>query len=96
MPVFSPLAFTRPGGAVWVCPITQGGQGRREQGFTVPPMACGTKTQGAVPCHPPHTVGFRRPRATFLEEAPADAVDAVPARVRVVPDRTVPCGCRYS
>lgn len=84
--VISPLEFNRLGGVVWVCPITQGGQGSREHGFTVSLMACGTETQGVVLCHQPRTVDFRARGATFKEKAPADVVDEVLARVRAVLD----------
>lgn len=84
--VISPLEFNRLGGVVWVCPITQGGQGFRENGFTVSLMACGTETQGVVLCHQPRTVDFRARGAAFKEKAPADVVDEVLARVRAVLD----------
>lgn len=84
--VLSPFAFNRLGGVVWVCPITQGGQGSREHGFTVSLMACGTETQGVVLCHQPRSLDFRARSATFKEKAPADLVDEVLARVRAVLD----------
>lgn len=84
--VISPLEFNRLGGVVWVCPITQGGQGSREHGFTVSLMACGTETQGVVLCHQPRTVDFRARGAAFKEKAPADVVEEVLARVRAVLD----------
>jgi len=84
--VVSPLEFNRMGGVVWVCPITQGGEGFREHGFTVSLMACGTETQGVVLCHQPRAVDFRARRASFREKAPADVVEDVLARLRAVLD----------
>jgi mRNA interferase ChpB len=84
--VISPLEFNRLGGVVWVCPITQGGQGSREHGFTVSLMASGTETQGVVLCHQPRTVDFRARAAIFKEMAPSSVVEEVLARVRAVLD----------
>lgn len=83
--VVSPFEFNRLG-VVWVCPITQGGQGSREHGFAVSLMACGTETQGVVLCHQPRTVDFRARGAAFKEKAPTQAVEEVLARIRAVLD----------
>lgn len=84
--VISPAEFNRVSGVVWVCPITQSGQGFREHGFTVSLMACGTETQGVVLCHQPRTMDFRARDAAFKEKAPLEVVDEVLARVRAVLD----------
>jgi mRNA interferase ChpB len=84
--VLSPFEFNRLGGVLWACPVTQGGQGFREHGFTVSLMACGTETQGVVLCHQPRTVDYRARGAQFKEKAPVEVVDEVIARVRAVLD----------
>lgn len=82
--VLSPFEFNQLGGVAWVCPITQGGQGNREHGFTVSLIASGTETQGVVLCHQPRTVDIRARGAKFKEKAPVDIVDDVLARLRAV------------
>ncbi|MCX8086750.1 MAG: type II toxin-antitoxin system PemK/MazF family toxin [Rhodocyclaceae bacterium] len=84
--VVSPLEFNRVCGVAWVCPITQGGEGLRQRGFTVSLMGCGTQTQGVVLCHQPRALDLRARQAVFKEKAPPELVDEVLARLRAVLD----------
>jgi mRNA-degrading endonuclease toxin of MazEF toxin-antitoxin module len=77
--VVSPRPFNVLGTPI-VCPITQGGNFAREQGFAVSLMGTGLTTQGVVLCHQLRALDAAR-RAALVERAPAAVVDEVLSRV---------------
>jgi mRNA interferase ChpB len=73
-------------GLILACPITQGGEFAREQGFAVSLSGAGTKSQGVVLCHQARTLDYKERAAEWLEKVPEELVDEVLARVRVLLD----------
>jgi mRNA-degrading endonuclease toxin of MazEF toxin-antitoxin module len=78
--VVSPREFNRLDTPL-VCPITQGGNFARAQGFAVPLSGAGTRTQGVVLCHQPRVLDLQQRGAVFAERAPPVIVDAVIAKL---------------
>lgn len=81
--VLSADAFNKASGLLLVAPITQGGTGSSEHGFSVTLMGSGTRTQGVVLCDQTRTVDARARTYRRIEKAPqamvAEALDAVRA-----------------
>jgi Growth inhibitor len=78
--VLTPLEFNRLG-LVLACPISQGAQFARTQGFAVSLAGSGTRTQGVILCHQSRTVDYKARRARFVETVPDYVVMEVLARV---------------
>jgi mRNA interferase ChpB len=74
--IVSPREFNRLGTPL-VCPITQGGNFARDQGFAVSLSGAGTRTQGVVLCNQPRVLDLQRRAATFVEKSPPAVVDEV-------------------
>lgn len=79
--VLSADAFNKASGLLLVAPVTQGGAGSRETGFSVTLMGTGTSTQGMVLCDQTRTVDARARSFRRIEKAPdalvEEALDAV-------------------
>jgi mRNA interferase ChpB len=71
-------------GLVLVAPVTHGGQFARENGFTVPLLGTGSKTQGVVLCNQVRMLDFKQRDGKFVEAAPPMVVEDVLARVRAL------------
>lgn len=78
--VLTALEFNRLG-LVLACPISQGAQFARAQGFAVPLAGSGTQTQGVILCNQSRTVDYKARRARFVETVPDYVVNDVLARV---------------
>jgi mRNA-degrading endonuclease toxin of MazEF toxin-antitoxin module len=63
-----------------VAPVTTGGAFARHRGFAVP-LAASQKVQGVVLCNQLRTIDLTARNGRFVEQAPADVVDEVMARV---------------
>lgn len=72
--VLSADAFNKASGLLLVAPVTQGGSGSRETGFSVALMGTGTRTQGVVLCDQTRTVDARARSFTHIEKVPAHVV----------------------
>ena len=73
--IVSPRDFNR-GGTSFVCPITQGGNYARSQGFAVSLSRAGTNAQGVILCNQPRTLDIAARGGRFSEKAPVDEVIA--------------------
>ena len=73
-------------GMIGVCPITQGGVGARNAGFSVPLMGMGMQTQGVVLVHQFRMIDPSQLAFTLIEQAPDDLVEEVRARVAAMLD----------
>ncbi len=73
-------------GMFGVCPITQGGMGARNAGFSVSLMGSGTQTQGVVLVQQFKMIDRSQRGLTLIEQAPADLVEEVRARVAAMLD----------
>ena len=78
--IVSPSEFNRFGTSL-VCPITQGGNSARNQGFAVSLSGVGTQTQGVVLCNQPRILDLQKRGATFIERVPKVVVDEVIAKL---------------
>jgi mRNA interferase ChpB len=81
--IVSPRAFNRLGTPL-VCPITQGGNFARDQGFAVSLSGVGTSTQGVVLCNQPRVLDLQDRGATFAEKVPQVIVDEVIAKLQTL------------
>jgi mRNA interferase ChpB len=81
--IVSPRAFNRLGTPL-VCPITQGGNFARDQGFAVSLTGVGTNTQGVVLCNQPRVLDLQDRGATFAEKVPQVIVDEVIAKLQTL------------
>ena len=79
--VLSASDFNQASGLLLVAPTTQGGRASRENGFCVPLMGTGTRTQGIILCDQKCTVDARARTFRRVESAPTqlvqEALDAV-------------------
>lgn len=82
--VLSADAFNKASGLLLVAPITQGGRGSRETGFSVTLMGAGTRTQGVVLCDQTRTVDARARTFRRVEKAPPHLVDEALDAVRAI------------
>jgi len=73
-------------GLALVAPITLGGGFAREHGFAVSLIGTGARTQGVVLCHQVRMLDYRERGASLVERLPAEVIDDVLARVRVLLD----------
>jgi mRNA interferase ChpB len=83
--IVSPHDFNR-GGTSFLCPITQGGNYARSQGFAVSLSGAGTRTQGVVLCNQPRTLDIVARNGRFVEKAPEYIVDEVIAKLQTLLD----------
>jgi mRNA interferase ChpB len=81
--IVSPRDFNRLGTPL-VCPITQGGNFARDQGFAVSLSGIGTHTQGVVLCNQPRVLDLQSRNATFIEKVPPVVIDEVIARLQTL------------
>lgn len=72
--VLSADAFNQASGLLLVAPITQGGTGSRETGFSVTLMGMGTRTQGVILCDQTRTIDARARTFKRKERAPTQVV----------------------
>jgi mRNA interferase ChpB len=79
--VLSADDFNAASGLLLVAPITQGGAGSRETGFSVTLMGSGTRTQGIVLCDQTRAIDAKAQSFKRIEVAPLylvqEALDAV-------------------
>ncbi len=83
--IVSPREFNR-GGMSLVCPITQGGNYARHQGFAVSLTGAGTNAQGVVLCNQPRTLDLAARGGRFAERVPDYIVDEVIAKLQTLLD----------
>jgi mRNA interferase ChpB len=83
--VGSPREFNR-GGTSFVCPITQGGNYARSQGFAVSLSGAGTNAQGVILCNQPRVLDIAARGGRFSEKAPEYIVDEVIAKLQTLLD----------
>ncbi|MDQ6703559.1 MAG: type II toxin-antitoxin system PemK/MazF family toxin [Pseudomonadota bacterium] len=83
--IVSPRDFNR-GGTSLVCPITQGGDYARSQGFAVSLSGAGTNAQGVILCNQPRTLDIAARGGRFSEKAPEFIVDEVIAKLQTLLD----------
>ena len=83
--IISPTAFNRLGTPL-VCPITQGGNHARNQGFAVTLSCAGTNVQGVVLCNQPRTLDIAARNGTFSERVPEHVMDEVIAKLQTLLD----------
>jgi mRNA interferase ChpB len=81
--VVSPEGFNKSG-LVMVCPITQGGNQSRYEGFAVSLMGAGTITQGVVMANQLRTVDIHTRGGKYQESVPSFVIDEVLARLLAV------------
>lgn len=77
--------FNRSGTPL-VCPITQGGNHARNQGFAVSLSGAGTNAQGVVLCNQPRILDIAARGGRFVEKAPDYVVDEVLAKLQTLLD----------
>jgi mRNA interferase ChpB len=77
--VISPRDFNNLFGTPLICPITQGGDLARSEGFAV--HLTKLKTQGFVLCNQPRVIDMKARAGRFAEKAPQDIIDEVLAKV---------------
>ena len=75
--------FNRSGTPL-VCPITQGGNFTRNQGFAVSLSGAGTNAQGVVLCNQLRTLDLAARGGRFVEKAPDFIVDEVLAKLQTL------------
>lgn len=78
--IVSSSHFNRLGIPV-ICPITQGGNFARAQGFAVSLMGTGLNAQGVVLCNQLRVLDLNTRRARFIEKAPPEIIDEVLMRI---------------
>jgi mRNA-degrading endonuclease toxin of MazEF toxin-antitoxin module len=83
--IVSPRDFNR-GGTSFVCPITQGGNYARSQGFAVSLSGAGTNAQGVILCNQPRTLDIAARGGRFSEKVPEYIVDEVIAKLQTLLD----------
>lgn len=83
--IVSPRDFNR-GGTSLVCPITQGGNYARNQGFAVSLSGAGTNAQGVILCNQPRILDIAARGGRFSEKAPEYIVDEVIAKLQTLLD----------
>jgi mRNA interferase ChpB len=83
--IVSPRDFNR-GGTSFVCPITQGGNYARSQGFAVSLSGAGTNAQGVILCNQPRTLDIAARGGRFSGKAPEYIVDEVIAKLQTLLD----------
>lgn len=79
--VISPREFNALAGLVIACPITQGGQRARENGWAIALMGSGTKTQGMIVASQIRTLDYSARGFDFIETLPLHVLDEVLARL---------------
>jgi len=82
--IVSPGAFNRLTGTPVVLPVTNGGNFTRTAGFAVPLDGAGMRTVGVVRCDQPRALDMASRHGTKLEDAPAEIVDDVMARLATI------------
>jgi mRNA interferase ChpB len=80
-----PRDFNR-GGTSLVCPITQGGNYARSQGFAVSLSGAGTNAQGVILCNQPRTLDIAARGGRFSEKVSEYIVDEVIAKLQTLLD----------
>lgn len=83
--IVSPRDFNR-GGTSLVCPITQGGNYARNQGFAVSLSGAGTNAQGVILCNQPRIIDIAARGGQFAEKVPEYIVDEVIAKLQTLLD----------
>ena len=83
--IVTPRDFNRSGTPL-VCPITQGGNFARNQGFAVSLSGTGTNAQGVILCNQPRTIDIAARGGRFAEKAPEYIVDEVIAKLQTLLD----------
>lgn len=78
--VVSTRDFNKLGTPV-VCPITQGGNFARGQGFAVSLMGSGLNAQGVVLCNQLRVLDIQARGGRFSEKAPQEIIDEVMAKI---------------
>jgi len=77
--IISPYDFNNLFGTPLICPITQGGNLARNEGFAVHLIKL--KTQGFVLCNQPRVIDMKARGGRFIEKVSQDIIDEVLAKV---------------
>jgi mRNA-degrading endonuclease toxin of MazEF toxin-antitoxin module len=83
--IVSPREFNH-GGTSLVCPISQGGNYARSQGFAVSLAGAGTNIQGVILCNQPRILDIAARGGRFAEKVPDTIVDEVLAKLQTLLD----------
>jgi mRNA interferase ChpB len=79
--VLSPREFNILAELVITCPITQGGERDRENGWAISLMGTGVKTQGVILASQIRTLDFTAHAYELIESLPPRVLDEVLARL---------------
>ena len=83
--IISTRSFNRLGAAL-VCPITQGGNFARHQGFAVSLSGSGTNAQGVILCNQLRVVDLKARGGRVVETVPDFIIDEVLAKIQAIID----------